>query len=373
MFPSIFGDWRAMAWSAAILGGAVLCALILHALIFFLLKRIAAHRPTVLKDSLIRNSERLSRWIVPLAALLAVLPASALPDRILKPLQHIVGIGLIIAVAWLVILASGVVSDVIIERYRAEARDSLLARKVHTQLSVLHRVVVVTVVLVAVGAILMTFPSIRSLGTSLLASAGLIGLIVGMAMRPTISSLVAGVQIALTQPIRLEDVVIVEGEWGWVEEIGTTYVVVRIWDLRRMVLPLTYFIERPFQNWTRTGADLLGTVFIWVDYTVPVAEVREELGRILKSTELWKGNVCTLQVTDASEHSLQLRALMDARDSSSAWNLRCHVREKLIEFLQHRYPECLPRYRGEFHTLPGDSKPHRRAVPARVGPPANAT
>jgi small-conductance mechanosensitive channel len=368
MFQPILANWRAVTWSAGVLAGVVIVSLILRSILLLLLKRIASGHQTVTVGSLIRHGERLSRWIFPLLALLAALPASDLPERINKPLEHAVGIGLIVVLAWLVILISDLVTDVLIARYRMDVADNLLARKVQTQLSVLHRVVAVTVVLVALGAILMTFPSIRSLGTSLLASAGLLGLIVGMAMRPTISNLVAGIQIALTQPIRLDDVVIVEGEWGWIEEISTTYVVVRIWDLRRLVLPLSYFIEHPFQNWTRTGSDLLATVFLWVDYTVPIAEVRAELSRILASTDVWKGGVGILQVTDASEHSIQLRALMDARDSNSAWNLRCHVREKLIEFLQQRYPQCLPRFRGEVLTVPGDFKPPRRAAGSRQSP-----
>jgi small-conductance mechanosensitive channel len=162
-------------------------------------------------------------------------------------------------------------------------------------------------------------------------------------------------QIALTQPIRIDDVVVVEGQWGWIEEIQSTHVVVRIWDLRRLVLPLSYFIEHPFENWTRTSADLLAYVFLWVDYTIPVDEVREELTRILKTTKKWKGSVNVLQVTDASEHAVQIRALMDAADSSLAWDLRCYVREKLIAFLQKNHPQCLPRLRGEFTTAPPDS------------------
>ncbi|HTS13225.1 MAG TPA: mechanosensitive ion channel domain-containing protein [Candidatus Limnocylindrales bacterium] len=360
-FQLLLDHWRTIALSGGILIGAILCSLIVRWVLFFLLKRVGSH--SVFFASLIRHSERVSRWILPLLALLIALPATALPERIMNPLQHGVGIGIIAAIAWLFILATDVLVDMITSRYRVDVADNLLARKVQTQLSVLHRVVAVAVVLIALGAILMTFPAIRSIGTSLLASAGLIGLVVGMAMRPTISSLVAGVQIALTQPIRLEDVVIVEGEWGWIEEISTTYVVVRIWDLRRLVLPLSYFIEHPFQNWTRSSSDLLGTVLLWVDYGVPVAEVRNELGNILKSTKLWKGQVCSLQVTDTSEHSVQLRALMDARDSGAQWDLRCYVREKLIAFLQQHYPESLPRYRAEFRAIPGDFKPPRR-VPA---------
>jgi small-conductance mechanosensitive channel len=348
LFHLILQHGRAVAWSAGILTFAVICSLVARWILFFFLKRVAARHKSVIANSLVHHGARLSRSFFPLLALLVALPGTSLPPQIMKPIQHAIGIALIAVLAWLAILVSEVISDILTARYQVDVTDNLLARKVQTQLSVLHRVISVAVVLVALGVILMTFPTIRTIGTSLLASAGLAGLVIGVAMKPTISSLVAGIQIALTQPMRLEDVVIVEGEWGWIEEITTTYVVVRIWDLRRLVLPLSYFIEHPFQNWTRTSSDLLGYVTLWVDYTVPVAEVREELQRIVKSSQLWKGEVCGLQVTDASEHAIQIRALMDARDSGAAWDLRCYVREKLIDFLQHRYPQCLPRLRGEF-------------------------
>jgi len=182
---------------------------------------------------------------------------------------------------------------------------------------------------------------------SLLASAGLAGLIVGMAARSTLSSLIAGIQVALTQPIRIDDAVVLEGEWGWIEEINTTYVVVRLWDLRRLIVPLNYFIEKPFQNWTRTTADILGTVMIYADYTAPVPELREELHRILETTELWDRKSWALQVTDATESSIQIRALMSARNGPSAFDLRCYVRERLVQYLKDRYPLALPKQREE--------------------------
>lgn len=194
---------------------------------------------------------------------------------------------------------------------------------------------------------LMTFDKVRQLGTSILASAGIIGIIVGLAAQRTIATLLAGLQIAITQPIRVDDVVIVENEWGRIEEITFTYVVVRIWDLRRLILPITYFIEKPFQNWTRVTADILGTVFIYVDYTVPVQAIREELHRILKSTDLWDGKAWGLQVTNATERTVELRALMTAPDASAAWDLRCEVREKILEFVQKKYPDGLPKVRAE--------------------------
>ncbi len=356
----LLANWESLIWSVGILGGAILLAFVARFILFAAVRRLARRAPTLLKDSLIRHSERLARWIFPLFAVVAALPVAPLPAAIRDPLQHVVALALIASLAWLVILVSEVLFDVATARYRTDVADNLLARKVQTQLRVLHRVVGVVVIVVTIAVMLMTFPAIRQIGTSILASAGLAGLIVGMAMRPTLSSLIAGMQIALTQPIRIDDVVVVENEWGWIEEIESTYVVVRIWDLRRLVLPLSYFIEHPFQNWTRTSSDLLAYVVFWADYTAPIEELREELTRVLKSTDKWKGQINVLQVTDTSEHSLQIRALMDARDSSLAWDLRCYVREKLIQFLQQHHPQSLPRSRGEFRVsaenrpLPGD-------------------
>lgn len=366
-FHAVMRHWPAVAWSAGLLGFAVVCSLIVRWIVFFFLGRMAARQGSVIANSIFRHGQRLSWWFFPLLAILLALPGTSLPPRVMGPTQHAVGILLILVVAWLVILVSHVISDILTARYRVDVADNLLARKVETQLTVLHRVVAVIVILVALAIILMTFPAIRSIGASLLASAGLAGLVVGVAMKPTFSSLVAGIQIALTQPMRLEDAVIVEGEWGWIEEIHTTYVVVRIWDLRRLIVPLSYFIENPFQNWTRTSADLLGTILLWVDYTVPVNGIREELQRIVKTTNLWKGDVCVLQVTDSNERAMQLRALVDARNSGDAWDLRCYVREKLIDFLQQRYPEGLPRIRGEFQTKSNGDGDQRSLASQRRG------
>ncbi len=218
-----------------------------------------------------------------------------------------------------------------------------------------RRISIFLIVVVTLSIMLMTFPTIRHIGVSLLASAGVASFIVGMAMKGTLSNLIAGVQIAFAQPFRIGDAVVVENEWGWIEEIGMMYVVVRIWDLRRLVLPLSYFLEHPFQNWTRTSADLLGSTFIYTDYTVPVDPLRDELKTICEATPLWGGKVCAIQVTDTTETTMQLRALMDARNSGDAWDLRCLVREKLIDFIQKNYPGSLPRYRGEFD-MPDENK-----------------
>ena len=232
--------------------------------------------------------------------------------------------------------------------------DNLAARRIHTQIQILRKVLVVVIGVLALAISLMTFEKVRQLGTTILASAGIIGIIVGIAAQKSIATLLAGLQLAVTQPIRIDDVVIVENEWGRIEDITLTYVVVRIWDLRRLVVPMTYFLERPFQNWTRISADLLGTVFLYVDYTVPVEAVREELKRITKNSPLWDKHVCTLQVTNTTERTLELRALVSAADASQAWNLRCEVREKLIEFLQANYPEALPKMRAELRQQNSD-------------------
>jgi small-conductance mechanosensitive channel len=192
---------------------------------------------------------------------------------------------------------------------------------------------------------LMVFDSVRQFGASILASAGIAGIVVGFAAQKSIATLLAGFQIALTQPIRVDDVVIVENEWGRIEDITLTYVVVRIWDLRRLVVPITYFIEQPFQNWTRSSADILGTVFLHVDYSMPLDALRAELTRILTASPYWDGKVNVLQVTEAREQTLQIRALASAADASLAWDLRCEIRERLVSFVQRNYPESLPRLR----------------------------
>jgi len=347
-------NWLHVFWAAGVIGGAILLGLIIHAVLFFILRRAAQRKGDVIANSLVRHANVPSRFIIPLLAVLAVLPEAPLPQNVMSILEHAAGLGLIAAIAWLVILASEIISDILSQRYRMDAADNLLARRIQTQFSIFHRIIVVLVCIVTVAVMLMTFPAIKHIGESVLASAGLAGLIVGLAMKDTLSNIIAGVQIAFAQPFRLEDTVVVEGESGWIEEVTTMYVVVRIWDLRRLVLPLSYFLTHPFQNWTRTSSELLGYVTLNVDYTVPVDELRKELRRICESTKLWLGKVCVLQATDATEHTVQVRALMDAKDSNDQWDLRCLVRERLIEFLQKNYPGSLPRYRTELENLPAD-------------------
>jgi small-conductance mechanosensitive channel len=299
------------------------------------------------------------------------LPAAALSDETTAALGHLLLIGFVLAIGWGAFNTLELGSRTYLRRFQIDVADNLLARKHVTQVNILKRAVETMLVLVTVAAALMTIPSVRQYGLSLFASAGAAGLVVGLSARPLLSNLIAGIQIALTQPIRLEDAVVVEGEWGWIEDITSTYVVVRIWDLRRLILPLTYFIEKPFQNWTHRSADLLGSVMLNVDYSVPVDRLREKLNEIVRASSKWDGKVVVLQVTDTPLNMVQLRALVSARNSGDAWDLRCDVREKLIAFLQADYPQALPRQRAELVELgPPDQKPfelwrERRRVPER--------
>ena len=258
---------------------------------------------------------------------------------------HLSTVCIILTIAWILILIFKVFKARMLRKYDIEGTNNLKARKVYTQYMILENIIIFIIVILAIGIALMSFDSIRSIGVSLLTSAGIAGIIIGLAAQKAIGTLLAGIQIALTQPIRVDDVVIVEGEWGWIEEINLTYVVVRIWDKRRLIVPTTYFIENTFQNWTRTSADILGTVFIYTDYGIPFEAVRNELSRLLKETDLWDGNVNVMQVTNATEKTIELRMLVSAKDSPTAWDLRVYLREKLVDFIQKNYPEFLPKTR----------------------------
>ena len=268
----------------------------------------------------------------------------------------------IVLVGWIALVAVDIAVSVYLLRFRLDTADNLLARKHVTQMRVLKRVISTLVIVITAGSALMTFSTVRQVGVSLFASAGLAGIVAGLAARPVLANLIAGIQLAVTQPIRLEDAVIVENEMGYIEEITSTYVVVRIWDQRRLVVPLQWWIEHPFQNWTRSSAELIGTVFLWVDYRMPLAPLRAALEQACKSSPDWDGRLALLQLTDAGEQAMQLRALVTSANSSKNWDLRCHVRERLIDFVQREYPQYLPRLRAEA-SLEGLERPAARARP----------
>lgn len=287
------------------------------------------------------------RFLFPSLCLFVIIPFISIPANFRLLANHFLAIWFIIGIAWLSIRVFAIIKIIISSRYKLDAKDNLKARQINTQLNVIQRVIIVIVFVLAASAVLMTFDKVRQIGVSVLASAGIAGIIIGFAAQRSLATLIAGIQIAVTQPIRIDDVVIVENEWGWIEEITLTYVVVRIWDQRRLVVPITQFIERPFQNWTRTTAEMLGTVYLYADYGLPVDELRKELEKIVTASSLWDRRVAKIQVTNATEKAMEIRVLISAEDSSNAWELRCHVREKLIDYLQRHYPEKLPRIRLE--------------------------
>jgi small-conductance mechanosensitive channel len=306
--------------------------------------RLAAFSPILLR--VVQRCDRPTQFLLPLAVLQVVL--QGMPDDLprLATVEHLNGILTIAAVTWVVMAAIRGVADGVILLHPADVADNLAARRVHTQTRVLSRIAVGSAGLVGIAFVLMTFPRARQIGSSLLASAGVIGLIVGIAARSAFTNLLAGLHIALAQPIRIDDVVIVEGEWGRVEEITRTYVVLRIWDERRLIVPLGWFIDHPFQNWTRRNADILGTVFLWVDYTMPVDAVRREAKRLCEASPNWDRRVCVVQTTDANERAMQLRILVSSSASGPNFDLRCELREGLIDFVQREYPQALARTRA---------------------------
>ncbi|MBF6987398.1 MULTISPECIES: mechanosensitive ion channel family protein [Cupriavidus] len=330
-------------WTAALV--AVIVALIAHRLGGLVLLRIT--RATPVLHAIAIKSRAPAKAVLPLLALQAVWQAAPDDLRWIDNVRHLNGLLMIIAMTWLAARVIAGFAQGVLERHPVDVADNMGARRIHTQTRVLSRIAMSLVIVIGASMVLMTFPGARQVGASLLASAGVVGLIAGFAAKPVFSNLIAGLQLALTQPIRLDDVLIVEGEWGRVEEITGTYVVLRIWDDRRLIIPLQYFIEKPFQNWTRSSAELLGSVFFHVDYGMPLAPLRKELERIVHAAPEWDRRFFNLVVTDATERTMQLRVLCTAASSGLAWDLRCVVREGLIDFMQREYPQFLPRLRIE--------------------------
>lgn len=342
LFDSIGNAVVATAVTAA---AAIVAALLVHWAASAIVRYLAAGNPYF--GAFAQKLLRPLRWLLPLLALQVAWLAAAPDFPGLAAWRHGTLLAIIAAATWLAANALYGVRDAILLRHPVDASDNLRARRILTQATVLMRTLTGLVILLGVSTALMTFPDVRQVGASLLASAGLAGLVIGFAAKPVLGNVIAGMQIALVQPIRLDDVVVIEGEWGRIEEITGAYVVVRIWDERRLVVPLQWFIEHPFQNWTRSSADIIGSVFLWADYRLPLDALRQELERLCRSAPEWDGRVCVLQLTDASERAMQVRALVSSSDSGRNWDLRCRVREGLIAFLQREHPEALPRLRAE--------------------------
>ncbi|KQP12697.1 mechanosensitive ion channel family protein [Pseudorhodoferax sp. Leaf267] len=337
---------------------AIVLAWIAHRAAVLVLTRVTRGMPVA--GTVVRFLRPAARWWLMFVALQLVWQGA--PDTILAidSIRHLNSVLLLACLSWMGIRAVAGVAQGVIDQYPLNVVDNLNARRIHTQARVLSRTVMVVIGLAGMALMLMTFPGARQFGTSLLASAGVVGLVVGMAAQPVFGNMIAGLQLALAQPIRLDDVLIVDGEWGRVESITGTYVVLAIWDQRRLIIPLRWFIENPFQNWTRTSSEIIGTVFLWTDYRIPMAPLRAECQRLCEASPEWDGRLCKLQVTEAGEHSMQLRLLATASDSGKAWDLRCFVREGLIAFIAREYPQYLPvtraELRGELAT-PADMLP----------------
>jgi len=307
---------------------------------------------------------RTLRVLVPVLGVLFARRVLALPPEYSDVVAKASSLLLIGVVAFLAFQAVRFGEKAIMVRHDITAADNLQARKIYTQIRVLSNTACVIIAIFTGASMLMLFEEVRRFGTSILASAGVVGIVIGFAAQRTISNLFAGFQLAMAQPIRLDDVVIVENEWGRIEEITLTYVVVRIWDERRLVVPLNYFIEKPFQNWTRVSAQILGSVFLWTDYTLPVAELRPVVGRIVEGCKDWDRRFWNLQVTDTSERSVQLRILATAADASKAWDLRCEIREKVLAHIQQHHPASLPRLRAELGSASLPSATPDREAPS---------
>lgn len=332
--------------NVTILALAGLLALAIHRAAVALVRRALGERQTFWR-ALVQRTRRptaLALMIFGVALGTGLAPLSAAELEIIRR-------GLLIAFialcGWTALTALDIATLIYTRRFQLDVEDNLLARKHITQTKILRRTAAALIVVLTIAFALMTFSGVRQYGVSLLASAGAAGIIAGLALQPFLTNLIAGIQIATTQPIRIDDAVIVEGEWGTVEEISSTYVVVKLWDWRRLVLPLTYFIQQPFQNWTRETASLIGTAMFYVDYAAPVEAMRKKLHEILEASPLWDRDVVALQVTDLSERTMQIRCLASARNAPTAFDLRCEVREKMIAFLKTEYPEALPRDRAD--------------------------
>jgi small-conductance mechanosensitive channel len=362
IFKSGQGQTHKIIVGTAVLLGALFVAYCVYFVVFrFVLRR----RISLMNHRFIRRFSRPAFWIFGIAAAMSAVPFFEFSESIAGTIEHILHICFLICIGWVLVAFVYTFEDIMVRRYDMSASDNLNARRIRTQLAVIRRVALIFVFVLTAGLVLYTFNHTRiwQYGAGLIASAGLASFALASAAKTTVGNMLAGIQIALTEPIRLDDVVIVDGQWGRIEEITSAYVVVKIWNLERLIVPLTWFIENPFQNWTRTSSDLLGTFYIYVDYTCPVDPLREEFERILKETDLWDGKAQVLQVTDLFKTTMQLRCLLSASDSGKLFNLRCLAREKMILFIQQNYPQHLPTLRfaenareqehSHEHSLPG--------------------
>lgn len=341
--PNWAPDWLVAV--VALVGIAIVTALLLG-LIRKLIRRILPSDRT-LTHTVLTHAGGLAQFALTVLVAALVTPALPLDRGTNQIIERVLFAAFIILMGWIAIVASDLAINRYMAKFHSDTTDNLLARKAITQMRLLKRTVDVVIGVVTVGFALMTFDAVRQFGVSLFASAGIAGIAVGFAAKPLLENLVAGVQLAITQPFRIDDVVIVNGEWGWIEEINSTYVVIRCWDWRRLIVPISYMMTNPFQNWTRQSSQLIGTVMLNLDYLANVGLIRDKVQEITKASKLWDGNVVNVAVTDVNEFTMQLRILATASDAGKNFDLRCEIREKVLAWLREEYPEALPRRRQE--------------------------
>jgi small-conductance mechanosensitive channel len=330
-------------WNVLVIGVSISIGFLIKTIIHWIFSFYTKRSDYYLFKSVTKYLQAPASILIPLLTLNAALPLIHIDDH--PGMNKVVELAMIAAFSFLLIRIVKIFEDLIYHRNDITATNNLKARKIRTQMKFVSRMLIVIIMVLAVATMLLSFESLRKIGTGLLAGVGVGGIIIGFAAQSTLGNLLAGFQIAFTQPIRIDDVVVVEGEWGRIEDITLTYVVVKIWDERRLVLPIKYFVEQPFQNWTRVNSDLLGAVFLFLDYRAPIEKIRTKFESLLKENKLWDGKVKALQVTDCKLREIEVRALMSARNSGEAFDLRCFIREKLIEYIQTEHPESLPQTR----------------------------
>jgi small-conductance mechanosensitive channel len=332
--------------SIGLLVAAVLIGLAIHRFGFRILTKLVESKDLFWR-SLVSRGRRPLRLAILTFTLSFAATVAPLAPRPAEVIRHVLLLAFIIVLGWAAKTALHIWMTVYLRRFKLDAEDNLLARAHVTQSRIAERIGGAMIVILTLAAMLMTFPAVQQYGVSVLASAGVAGIVLGLALQPMLKNIFAGIQLAITQPIRIDDALIVEGEWGNVEEITSTYVVVKLWDWRRMILPLSYFIETPFQNWTREGSALIGTVMIYLDYSIPVSVLRKKVEEITAESKIWDKRVVNVQVTDFRESVMEIRILASANSAPKVFDLRCEVREKLVEFIQREYPQALPKVRTD--------------------------
>ncbi len=336
--PFNLNSW--ITFSLVILG-CILLGLLLQWLLFSVIKLSNSRKPTILKTQLLEHLKLPIKFLLPILFIFSSLSLLNLNAVWSKAIESLI----IINFSWLLIALLNVGEEIVKQKFTVNDNDIVEERKVLTQLRFMKSLSVVIIITLAIATILWNIPAVRKLGTTILTSAGVIGIIAGVAAQKSIANLITGFQIAFTQPIKIDDEVVIQGEFGTVEDITLTYVVIKLWDWRRLVLPLSYFNDNSFVNWTFNSQELIGTVFFQVDYTFPVEELRKKLVEVLKNNTLWDKNVGKLVVTNTNATTMELRATFSAKNASDIWDLRCMVREQLIDFIQKNHPECFPTLR----------------------------